>query len=306
MRQLLEILKLAERSLAERGVERPRLEAEHLLAHVLGRTRLDLYLEFDRPLDEPELGPFRELLRKRRQRMPRQYLIGETEFYGLPFAVDGRVMVPRPETEHLVEAALERLKGPEAPGEALAYDVGTGSGCVAVAIAHEAPGCRVIASDTSRAALEVARANAERNGVAERITFLEGSLFEPYMRDGAGPADMGPADVGLADVIVSNPPYVSRDEWDGLPEEVRLYEPREALDGGPDGLAVIRRIVAGCPEHLKPGGWLLLEVGHTQAQAVTKLMAATGALGETETVCDYGGAERIIIGRKGRGPECDG
>ena len=115
MRQLLEILKLAERTLAERGVERPRLEAEHLLAHVLGRSRLDLYLEFDRPLDEPELAPFRELLRKRRQRVPCQYLIGETEFYGLPFAVDERVMVPRPETEHLVEAASSGSRPPRPP-----------------------------------------------------------------------------------------------------------------------------------------------------------------------------------------------
>ncbi len=296
MHQLLEILKRAERYLAESGVERPRLEAEHLLAHVLGRSRLDLYLEFERPLDEAELEPFRDLLRKRRQRVPCQYLIGETEFYGLPFAVDERVLIPRPETEHLVEAAIERLKGTEAAGEPLVYDIATGSGCVAVVIAHEEPRCRVIASDTSRAALELARANAERNGVANRITFLEGSLFEPYVQDGASPAD----------VIVSNPPYVSRDEWNGLPEEIRLFEPREALDGGPDGLAAIREIVGGCADRLRPGGWLLIEVGHTQAQAVIRLMADTGALGELETVRDYGGVERVVIGRRCQGPESDG
>jgi release factor glutamine methyltransferase len=288
MRQLLEILKLAERFLAEGGIERPRLEAEHLLAHVLGRSRLDLYLEFERPLDEPELAPLRELLRKRRKRVPCQYLIGETEFYGLPFAVDERVLIPRPETEHLVEAALERLKGLEAPGGPLVCDVGTGSGCVAVAVAHEAPGCRVIASDTSGAALEVARANAERNGVVERITFLEGSLFEPYVQAGCGSADL----------IVSNPPYVARDEWDALPDEVRLFEPREALDGGPDGLAVVRGLVAGCADRIKPGGRLLIEVGHAQAQAVLGLMADTGVLVELETVRDYGGIERVVIGRR--------
>jgi len=296
MRQLLEILRLAERYLAEGGIERPRLEAEHLLAHVLGRSRLDLYLEFDRPLDEVELEPFRALLRKRRQRVPCQYLIGETEFYGLPFAMDERVLIPRPETEHLVEATLERLQGLQAPGAPLVYDVGTGSGCVAVAIAHEAPQCRVVASDASAAALEVARANAERNGVADKIAFLEGDLFEPYAQGGHGPAD----------AIVSNPPYVSHDEWEGLPEEIRLFEPREALDGGPDGLAVIRRIVAEGVEWLRPGGWLLLEVGHTQAQAVRELMAATGALNKLETVRDYGGAERVVIGRKGQGPDSDG
>jgi len=296
MHELLEILRLAERYLAESGVERPRLEAEHLLAHVLGRSRLDLYLEFERPLDEAELAPFRELLRKRRRRVPCQYLIGETEFYGLPFAVDERVLIPRPETEHLVEAALERLKGHEPAGGALVYDVGTGSGCIAVAIAHETATCRVIASDASAAALEVARANAERNGVGGRITFVEGSLFEPHVQGGIAPADL----------IVSNPPYVSRDEWDDLPDEVRLFEPRGALDGGPDGLAVIGAIVAGCTDRLKPGGWVLIEVGHTQAKAVIKLMADTGALGKLETVRDYGGAERVVIGQKYQDPKSDG
>ena len=296
MYRLLEILRRAERYLAGGGIERPRLEAEHLVAHVLGRSRLDLYLEFERPMEEAELGPLRELLRKRRQRVPCQYLIGETEFYGLPFAVDERVMVPRPDTEHLVEAALERLKGRAATGEALVYDVCTGSGCIAVALAHEAPGCRVIASDASSAALEVARANAERNGVADRITFIEGSLFGPHVQSGCAPADL----------IVSNPPYIAHSEWDALPDEVRVYEPREALDGGPDGLEVIRKLVAGCGERLKPGGWLLLEVGHTQAEAVKKLMAQTGALGELETVRDYGGAERVVIARKRWSPESDG
>ena len=287
MRQLLEILRLAERYLAEGGVVRPRLEAEHLLAHSLGRSRLDLYLEFDRVLGEAELGPFRELLRKRRQRVPCQYLIGETEFYGLPFTVDARVLVPRPETEHLVEAALERLKG-AVDHEPLVYDVGTGSGCIAVAIAHEEPRCRVVASDPSAAALDVARANAERNGVAGRITFLEGALFGPHVQAG----------VEAADVIVSNPPYVAQTEWDELPDEVRLHEPREALDGGPDGLDVIRRLVAGAPDRLKPGGSLLLEVGHAQAGAVRELMAHTGALDEIETVRDYAGIERVVIGKK--------
>ncbi len=286
MRQLLEILRRAERYLADGGVERARLEAEHLLAHILGCSRLDLYLQFERPLHEAELEPFRELLRKRRQRVPCQYLIGETEFYGVPFAVDERVLIPRPETEHLVEAALDRLRALEDTAEPLVYEIGTGSGCVAVAIAHEATRCRVIASDASAAALEMARANAERNRVADRVTFVEGNLFEPYVPE-AG-----------ADLIVSNPPYVSHDEWDKLPEEIRLHEPREALDGGPDGLRVIRELVAGSPGHLKPGGWLLLEVGHTQAPAVKELMAATGALEELETVRDYGRIERVVIGRK--------
>ncbi len=286
MRQLLEILRRAERYLADNGVERARLEAEHLLAHILGCSRLDLYLQFERPLDEPELEPFRELLRKRRQRVPCQYLIGETEFYGVPFAVDERVLIPRPETEHLVEAALDRLRALEVGAEPLVYEIGTGSGCVAVAIAHEAPRCRVIASDASAGALELARANAERNGVADRVTFVEGNLFEPYVQE----AD--------ADLIVSNPPYVSQAEWDELPEEIRLHEPREALDGGPDGLRVIRELVTGGPGHLKPGGRLLIEVGHTQAPAVKELMAATGALDEIETVRDYSGIERVVIGRK--------
>jgi release factor glutamine methyltransferase len=294
MRRLLEILKLAEDYLADGGVTRPRLEAEHLLAHVLGRSRLDLYLEFDRPLSEPELGPLRELLRRRRQHVPCQYLIGETEFYGLPLAVDERVLIPRPESEHLVEAALARLKAigspraPETPGAPLVYDIGTGSGCLAVAIAHEEARCRVIASDASAAALEVARANAERNGVSERVTLIEGVLFEPFVQAGEAGAD----------VIVSNPPYVARGEWEALPDEIRLHEPREALDGGPDGLDVIRELVAAAPAHMKPGGWLLVEVGHAQADEVKALMAQTDALNEITTVRDYGGIERVVIGRK--------
>jgi len=295
MRRLLDILKLAEDYLADGGVTRPRLEAEHLLAHVLGRSRLDLYLEFDRPLDEPELGRLRELLRRRRQRVPCQYLIGETEFYGLPLAVDERVLIPRPETEHLVEAALARLKGIETPGTPVVYDVGTGSGCIAIAIAHEEARCRVIASDASAAALEVARANAERNGVAKRIVFVEGALLEPFAQSAAETAG---AETAGADVIVSNPPYVSRGEWDELPGEIRLHEPREALDGGPDGLAVIRELVAAAPAHLKPGGWLLVEVGYAQADDVKALMAHTGALDEITTVCDYGGIERVVIGQR--------
>jgi release factor glutamine methyltransferase len=290
MRRLLEILKLAEDYLADGGVTRPRLEAEHLLAHVLGRSRLDLYLEFDRPLGEPELGSLRELLRRRRQRVPCQYLIGATEFYGLPLAVDERVLIPRPETEHVVEAALARLKTIETPEALLVYDVGTGSGCLAVAIAHEEARCRVIASDASAAALEVARANAERNGVAERIVFVEGVLFEPFAQ--AGESETG------ADAIVSNPPYVARGEWDALPDEIRLHEPREALDGGPDGLAVMRELVAAAPAHLKPGGWLLVEVGHAQADEVRALMAQTNALNEITIVRDYGGIERVVIGRR--------
>ncbi|MBN1919246.1 MAG: peptide chain release factor N(5)-glutamine methyltransferase [Verrucomicrobia bacterium] len=288
MHQLLEILRLAERYLADGGVARPRLEAEHLLAHTLGRSRLDLYLEFDRPLDEAELAPFRELLRRRRQRVPCQYLIGETEFYGLPFTVDARVLVPRPETEHLVDAALERLKGAATDSEPLVYDVGTGSGCIAVAIAHGEPRCRVVASDASAAALEVARANAGRNGVAGRITFLEGALFGPHIESG----------VETADVIASNPPYIAHTEWDELPDEVRLHEPRQALDGGPDGLDVIRALIAGAPDRLKPGGWLLLEVGYTQAEAVRELMARTDALNEIGTRRDYAGIERVVMGKR--------
>jgi release factor glutamine methyltransferase len=200
------------------------------------------------------------------------------------------VLIPRPETEHLVEAALARLKGVESAQAPVVYDVGTGSGCVAVAIAHEEPRCRVIASDASAAALDVARANAERNGVAERVTFVEGALLEPFVQDGQSAAS--------ADLIVSNAPYVAHGEWDELPDEIRLHEPREALDGGPDGLAVIRELVAAAPAHLVPGGWLLLEVGHAQAGSVTTLMAQTGALGEIITVRDYGGIERVVIGRK--------
>lgn len=241
-------------------VDAPRLTAELLLAHVLGCQRVRLYMDLERPLTKDELAAYRALLQRRVAGEPTQYLVGHKEFYGRRFVVDARVLVPRGETELLVEAALQAIAR-EAPVRVL--DLCTGSGCIAVTIAAERPRVSVWAVDRMPGALEVARDNAARLGVDGRVTFFEGDLFAPL-----------PADARF-DVIVSNPPYVARDALPGLQREVQR-EPREALDGGPDGLDFMRRIAADAKAWLKAGGLLALEIGDEQGRAVEALLRDAG------------------------------
>lgn len=243
-----------------RGVDSPRLTAEVLLAHALATARVRLYMDLDRPLTRTELAAYRSLVERRTAGEPTQYLTGQKEFYNHPFRVDPRVLIPRPETELLVEAVLRELPE-EAPARLL--DVCTGSGCIAVSLARERPSASVWATDLSPGACELARLNAEALEVGSRVSVLEGDLFAP-LPEGA-----------RFDVVVSNPPYVMSGEIPNLSAEVRR-EPRMALDGGEDGLAILRRVIPEAREWLKPGGLLALEIGEAQGAAVLALLREAG------------------------------
>jgi release factor glutamine methyltransferase len=284
---LVTVLKVIQRStdfLAKRGVDSPRLQVELLLAAVLGLPRLQLYLNFERPVGEPELSRLREMVRRRGQREPLQHILGTAHFCGLELAVNRHVLVPRPETEQLADLALAFLKSrpsrSQAPPRVL--DLGTGSGCLALWLARQCGDARVWAVDLSPEALGVARANAAAHGMTERIEFLEGDLFV------AVPAG------ARFDLIVSNPPYIPSAEIDTLQPEVRDHDPRQALDGGADGLAFHRRIAAEAPGRLGQGGVLVVEFGDGQGGALRELFAGDHwKSGQVEK--DLSGRERFFI-----------
>jgi release factor glutamine methyltransferase len=277
----LELTRLAADHLAGRGIDDPRLEAELLLAHVLGVKRLDLYLQFERPLEPREVDAYRAALRRRAAREPLQYITGEVEFRELVLSVDPRVLIPRPETELLVGEVLSWATERGLAG-ARALDLGTGSGAIALSLALEGPFDRVVATDRSSGALDVAAANAGRVGGAGAVELRHGSLFD-VIGDGED-----------YHVIVSNPPYVAEPERDTLMPEVRDHEPGDALFAGPDGLAVIRSIIAGAPDHLVAGGLLALEVGLGQAAAVAALLRERG-FESPRIVDDLTGRERMVL-----------
>lgn len=264
--------------LARRGIEAARLEADLLVAHGLSVERIALYIDLDRPLVASELDAIRKLVERRRKREPMAYILGDRDFYGRSFRVTPAVLVPRPDTETLVERALQRLPG---QGGGTLLDVCTGTGAVAITIAAERPDLSVVASDIDPAALEVARDNAARLGVGERVELRLGDLF----------AACKPGERFAA--ITANPPYIASHEFDGLEPEVRDFEPRLALDAGPDGLAFYRRIATGAPQHLLAGGALLVEVGIGQAREVCALFEAVG-LRELVVTRDLGGVERVV------------
>jgi release factor glutamine methyltransferase len=293
----------------KKDIPQPRLEAEILLAHVLGAERIDLYMKYDQPVAEAERAAYRDLVRRRAEREPTRYLVGVCEFMSLAMKVTPDCLIPRPETEMLVEEVLARSGAPRAatvrsrvpPNEAAAppaavpdaapvtvIDLCTGCGCVAVSLAANLPGARVTATDISPAALEVARANAEGHGVADCIALLAGDLYAP----------LDAADVQPADFLVSNPPYVSEAEWATLAPEIREHEPRAALVAGPAGTEVIERILKGAPAYLKPGGTLLVEIGSEQGSAVASLAAAVRGLTDVQVLKDYAGLDRILLARR--------
>jgi release factor glutamine methyltransferase len=277
VRQLGEVLRLSAGYLSEHGSPTPRLDAELLIGHALGLPRLDLYTNFDRPLDERELAACRALLERRGRREPVAYILGRWGFHGLDLAVDGRVLVPRPETEVLVERCLALLDGLQAPRFA---DVGTGSGAIALAVKAARPDASVTATDVSADALAVARANAAALG-------LEVELVE---------ADLLAGVEGRFAVVASNPPYIGEGEMAALEPEVAEYEPRLATVAGPAGTEVLERLVAAAPGALEPGGSLVVECGAGQAAAVRGLMAAAGAA-ETSAQPDLAGIDRVVAGR---------
>lgn len=283
---VLEVIRRSAEFLEKKGVDLPRLQTELLLAHVLGVPRLNLYLSFDRLLTGGELDSARDLVRRRGNREPLQHILGSTSFCGLEMKVNRHVLVPRPETERLAEQAWERLGALQSPGPA-ALDFGTGSGCIAIALAVHCPGARLEAVDRSDEALAVARENAARHGVAERIRFHSGDGFAAL-----------PAGVRF-DLIVSNPPYIPSVEIEQLAPEVRDHDPRAALDGGPDGLEYFRRLAEGGADRLRPGGGLLLEIGDGQAEAVGAILAGHNWVVE-RVEADYSGRPRVLAARAGR------
>jgi len=277
---LLEVLRGAETYLADRGVENPRLNAEHLLAHALGLKRMELYLQFDRPLTEAERAPLRDLVKRRGAREPLQHVLGTVEFHGRTFTSDKRGLVPRPETEQLVEIALEITKGKTS---AVILDIGTGSGVIALTLALEIPSAEVHAVDISPDALTLAAENAARHELAARIAFHQANLLPP-------------GDTKF-DLIVANLPYIPAGDIAALSPEVR-HDPLTALDGGPDGLDLIRRLIETAPERLTPGGALLLEIGIGQADAVNTHLAAR-KFRDISVRSDYQQIPRFAVGFHG-------
>lgn len=275
---ILKVLTWTRGYLAEKGVENSRLEAEWLLCEALGLDRVGLYVNFDKPLSDLELSTCRALVARRARREPLQYILGSQDFYGLDFEVIPGVLIPRHDTETLVDEAVKRC-----PGGATILDIGVGSGCIAVALAKSRPDAQIYGVDLSPKALELAQRNADRHGVT--VTLSQGSLFEPF----AG---------RKFELIVSNPPYIPTAEIAGLQPEVRDYEPREALDGGADGLDYYRRIIPAAIDFLVQDGWLLLEIGLGEAPDVLNLFSTTGMFHELFSACDAGGVERVVGGRK--------
>ena len=274
--------------LDEKGVSRGRLDAEHLLAHALGLERLQLYLQYDRPLTRGELDRYRPLLKRRARREPLQYILGRAAFRELDLEVDPRVLIPRPETEVLVQEILDWTGDLEARGLE-AVDVGTGSGAIALSLAMEGPFHHVVATDASREALEVAGHNAAEAGVEDRVELRHGSLFEP----------LGPEE--RFDVVVSNPPYVAEGEAAELEPEVVDWEPTGALFAGPDGLAVLRALVSGAGRHLKGGGLLALELGAGQAGPMVTAVEEAGGWDDVRVRKDLAGRERVLLARRAAG-----
>lgn len=271
-----ELINLSAGYLEEKGSSSPRLDAELLLGHVLDLDRLSLYLNFDKPLTKGEVDQYRRLIGLRARRIPVAYLTGEREFYSLPFQVNENVLIPRPETEFVVDKVLEQLT----PGEpARILELGTGSGAIAIAIARQDPDFQVTAVDISRKALETARENAVRLEVDSQVTFLESDLFQNVS--------------GKYFVICSNPPYIRRGDLAQLPPEVG-YEPVQALDGGQDGLDFYRRIFNQAASFLEQPGFVVLEIGWDQADQVRALGEA-GGFTWLETVKDYGGRDRVVV-----------
>ena len=257
-----------------------RLDAELLLSHILGTSRLQLYLQFEMPVFPEHLAAFRKLIKKRAAHAPVSYLTNRKEFFSLDFYVDSRVLIPRPETEVLVESVLQAEAAP-----CRLIDIGTGSGAIAISLAVNRPEWNLFATDISEDALNVAQQNAVAHKCADQLTFLQGNLFEPLE------ALPNPQ----YDWIVSNPPYVSTVEYPSLPPDVREHEPETALLGGANGLDIVVGILDTAPRFLKPGGRVGLEVGHNHSHDVQDIVQSDAAYSDCQVIKDYSGVERVVI-----------
>ncbi len=279
------ITRAADRLAAHR-IETSRLDAELLLAHVLGRDRTWLVTHYHDELDIGTGIAYDRLLDRRAVREPLQYITGTQEFWGLPFRVTSDVLIPRPETEFVVEASLTAAAALPAP---TVVDLCTGSGCIAVCVASELPGARIFAVDRSPNALAVARENARRHGVASRVRFFEGDLYRPLLE-----LDLR----GTVDAITANPPYIRAGDLPSLQPEVRDFEPEIALVAGPEGTEVAERIIGEAPVFLRPGGSLVMEMGIGQAETLRRRAARTAAYGTIDVLKDLAGIERVIVAVK--------
>ncbi len=274
---VLQVLQNTADFFARKGIDSPRLNIEHLLADALGKRRIDLYLEFDRTLSENELAPLREKVRRRAEGEPLQYLLGSWDFFGRAFRTDPRALIPRPETEILVEIVLKVIRA-ELSSRTRLLDVGTGSGVLAITFALECPNLQIIGSDVSPLALNLARENAERQGLNRRIEWVESDLLSSV----SGPFDF----------LVANLPYIPTAELLKLAPEVKR-DPQLALDGGPDGLVVIRRLLLEAPKVLRDGAFVILEVGFDQADRVADLLTAQ-KFRDISVENDYQGVRRFV------------
>lgn len=275
--------------LESNGVPSAPLAAELLLMHILGKDRAFLYAHPESVLDAEQAARYQQLIEQRAAGTPVQYLTGSQEFWGLVFEVNPSVLIPRPETEHVVEVALERLGTRRAEPLNVA-DVGTGSGCLAVSLAHELPNAKIVATDISRPALAVAERNAQRHGFAGRIEFRRAQFLRAYLADGPFPKR-------CFDLVVSNPPYIALDEAASLPREVREHEPHEALFAGADGVAAYPRLIEQAPTFLRRGGWLVAELGHKSAPFVAQLLQTPQWL-DVRIDRDLAGIERVISAQR--------
>ena len=273
----MEILNLSEDYLEKKEIDEPRLSAELIISHVLGIKRLDIYLQFDRNLDENELNDIRKMLSKRSKHEPLQYIFGETEFYGLKFKISSGVLIPRPDTEILVEKSVEGIGDKTVS----VLEIGTGSGCIAVSVAHNCRNVKITATDISEAALKTALVNAQNNRVSKNIEFIKHDILNDNLNR-------------KFDVIVSNPPYVRKNIVGTLSKQVREYEPLSALSDNNDGLTFYRRINELLPDILIPGGCLFLEIGYDQSEEVTEIFRKS--LENISITRDLSGNPRVFSG----------
>jgi release factor glutamine methyltransferase len=286
---LLEFLNQTTHCLKDHQIESPRLNAEILLARSMNLGREEFYTHLHDPLKEREREILEKMIRRRISGEPLQYILGHQEFWSIDFKVDHRALIPRPETELLVEQSLSILLKNSLRGIPSVLEIGTGSGAIAIALAKEVKPIFLVATDLSRDALVLAKENAESAGVQHRIEFVNGDLFRPlFSSRGRKPFDL----------ILSNPPYIVRPEIGSLAKEVRDYEPTIALDGGEDGLEFYRQIITEAPFYLREGGWLLLEIGQGQSKKVAEQILRSGAFLKPQILPDLSGIERVVKAQK--------
>jgi len=284
-----ELLEVTTDYLKKKEIENPRLSAEILLAHQLGINRVKLYVCFDQPLNTNEITGYRSLIKRRLNREPIQYITGRQEFWSLDFIVGPQVLIPRPESELLVESVISLFKEGRLPqsGHIRILDLGTGCGAISISLARELNGASFWASDISQGALKTAGLNAQRHGVEDKIQFILGDLLRPFKAHGA-----------TFDIILSNPPYIASDAFKSLPPEVRDHEPKLALDGRREGMFFIEKIIMEGADYLKLGGWILMEMDPLQTTKALRLIEESNHYSNKERIKDFSRRYRVVLGQK--------